>query len=128
MGLHHKLAHVLGGRGLPHARTHAVLLPYTLAFNAPASPDTVATLQRAWGCDDPPAFLHDLQRSLGLSTSLRALGLTPADISSITDEVLASRYPNPREVDRVGIQSLLLGALEDRRPSMWQFGLADDRA
>ncbi len=25
--LHHKLAHVLGGFGLPHAETHAIILP-----------------------------------------------------------------------------------------------------
>src|SRR6185312_7547134 len=27
-GLHHKLAHVLGGYGLPHAETHAIILPH----------------------------------------------------------------------------------------------------
>ena len=38
-GLHHKICHVLGGRyDLPHAQTHAVVLPYVLAFNAPAAP------------------------------------------------------------------------------------------
>ena len=30
-GLHHKLAHVLGGLGLPHAETHAILLPHVTA-------------------------------------------------------------------------------------------------
>ncbi len=36
MGLHHKLCHVLGGAfDLPHAATHAVVLPYALAYNAP---------------------------------------------------------------------------------------------
>ncbi len=40
MGLHHKLCHVLGGTlGLPHAATHAVVLPHVLAFNAPAAPE-----------------------------------------------------------------------------------------
>ena len=38
MGLHHKLAHTLGGSfDLPHAETHAVLLPYTAEYNAPAA-------------------------------------------------------------------------------------------
>src|SRR3954465_3714077 len=38
-GLHHKICHVLGGMfNLPHAQTHAVVLPYVLAFNAPAVP------------------------------------------------------------------------------------------
>jgi maleylacetate reductase len=37
-GMHHKICHVLGGRwNLPHAQTHAVVLPYVLAFNAPAA-------------------------------------------------------------------------------------------
>src|SRR6185369_5308698 len=32
MGLHHRLCHHLGGKfGLPHAETHAVLLPYVMA-------------------------------------------------------------------------------------------------
>ena len=33
MGLHHKLCHVLGGSfGLPHAETHAVVLPHAVAY------------------------------------------------------------------------------------------------
>ena len=39
-GLHHKICHVLGGMfDLPHAETHAVVLPHVLALNAPAVPD-----------------------------------------------------------------------------------------
>ena len=39
MGLHHKLAHVLGGTyHLGHAAVHSVLLPHVAAFNAPAAP------------------------------------------------------------------------------------------
>src|SRR4029078_9635015 len=39
-GLHHKICHVLGGMyNLPHAQTHAVVLPYVLALNAPAVRD-----------------------------------------------------------------------------------------
>ncbi|WP_460490701.1 maleylacetate reductase, partial [Corynebacterium nasicanis] len=38
-GLHHKLCHILGGTfGLPHAQTHAIILPHVLAFNAPHAP------------------------------------------------------------------------------------------
>ena len=38
-GLHHKICHVLGGKyNLPHAQTHATVLPYVLAFNGPAAP------------------------------------------------------------------------------------------
>ena len=44
MGLHHKLCHVLGGFGLPHAATHAALLPHVVAFNAPAAPEAMARI------------------------------------------------------------------------------------
>ena len=38
-GIHHKICHVLGGTwNLPHAQTHATILPYVLAFNASAAP------------------------------------------------------------------------------------------
>ncbi len=119
MGLHHKLAHVLGGSfGTPHARTHATLVPYTFGFNAPAAPDTVRTLHRAWGSDDPAGFLYDLQRELGLATSLRGLQLTEAQLPGLVDEVLEQRYPNPRPLDRAALLELLEDALLDRRPSL----------
>ena len=39
MALHHKLCHVLGGTfNLPHAETHAIVLPHAMAYNSPAVP------------------------------------------------------------------------------------------
>ena len=38
-GMHHKICHVLGGAyDLPHAQTHAIVLPHVLAHNAPRGP------------------------------------------------------------------------------------------
>ena len=52
-GMHHKICHVLGGTfNLPHAQTHATVLPYVLAFNAPAAPDAAARIAAAFGTDD----------------------------------------------------------------------------
>ncbi|MFJ4761492.1 iron-containing alcohol dehydrogenase [Kocuria marina] len=49
-GIHHKIAHVLGGTfNLPHAETHATVLPYVLAFNAPAVPELAGRLAAALG-------------------------------------------------------------------------------
>ena len=49
-GLHHKICHVLGGTfDLPHAETHAVVLPYVLAFNEPAIGARVAADRRRRG-------------------------------------------------------------------------------
>lgn len=47
-GLHHKLCHLLGGTyGLPHAETHAVVLPHIAALNTPAIPETATRLTTA---------------------------------------------------------------------------------
>ncbi len=47
-GLHHKICHILGGRyDLPHAQTHAIMLPYVLAFNAPGAPDAARQIGQA---------------------------------------------------------------------------------
>jgi homogentisate 1,2-dioxygenase len=119
MGLHHKLAHVLGGSfDAPHAATHAALLPYTLTFNAPFAPDLRTALHVAWGTDDPGAFLYDRMRAFGLSTSLRAIGLTEADLPRIVELSLARRYDNPRPLDADALTALLHAALHDRRPSL----------
>jgi maleylacetate reductase len=47
IALHHKLCHVLGGTfGLPHAETHAIILPHAIAFNERAVPDLLARWPR----------------------------------------------------------------------------------
>lgn len=119
MALHHKLAHVLGGSfGTPHAPTHCVLLPYTYGFNAPAAGPSLQTVKAAWGTDDPPAFLYDLQREVGLETSLASVGVTHDDVDRIVELVLARRYANPRPYDAADLRALLTDMLDDRRPSL----------
>lgn len=50
MGLHHKLCHTLGGAfGLPHAETHAVVLPHAMAYNQPAVTEAAAQIASALG-------------------------------------------------------------------------------
>ncbi|MEM8823360.1 MAG: maleylacetate reductase, partial [Pseudomonadota bacterium] len=45
MALHHKLCHTLGGSfDLPHAPTHAIVLPHAVAYNEAAVPDQLAPL------------------------------------------------------------------------------------
>src|SRR5262249_10737862 len=61
-GLQHKLAHVLGGIGLPHAETHAVILPHVTRFNLAATRDARARLADAMG-GDPADRLAAMLRS-----------------------------------------------------------------
>ncbi|MEO1270221.1 MAG: maleylacetate reductase, partial [Myxococcota bacterium] len=86
MGVHHKLCHVLGGScGLPHARTHAVVLPYAIAYNAPATPEAMTTLRTALGDAQQPAAtqLYRLNQALAVPSSLSALGLKRPDLVPI---------------------------------------------
>jgi maleylacetate reductase len=117
MALHHKLCHVLGGAfDLPHAETHAVLLPHTVAYNAPAVPDAMSRVSRALDARDVPSRLFDLVRDGGVPVSLRALGLPGDALERATDLALANPYWNPRPLERDGIRALLDDAWQGRRP------------
>ena len=66
------------GRQLGTRRTRArtpTLLPYTLAFNAPAAPEAHERAARAWSATIRPAYLYDLLARSASPRSLRALGL-----------------------------------------------------
>jgi len=116
MALHHKLCHTLGGSfDLPHAETHAVMLPHTVGFNAAAVPDLLRPLGAIFGGAPGPA-LYDFAASLKAPLALRDLGLAEAALDRAADEATANPYPNPRPVDRAAIRALLQAAWEGRRP------------
>jgi maleylacetate reductase len=116
MGLHHRLCQVLGDTfGLPHAETHTVLLPYVLAFNAPASPDAIAVVAEATGFDAPAAGLRQFALELGAPATLWALGLREGDLDRAVGLVTASSYANPRAASARDIHDILLAALTGRR-------------
>jgi maleylacetate reductase len=112
MGLHHKICHVLGGTfGLPHAPTHAAVLPHVVAFNAPAAPAAIARVAEALGGNDAAAALFALNRTLGSTTSLRALGLRDEDVERAADLIASASYANPRPATRDEVSGLLRHAL-----------------
>ncbi|GAA1890034.1 maleylacetate reductase [Asanoa iriomotensis] len=118
MGVHHKLAHVLGGTyRLPHADTHAVLLPHVIAANAPAAPDAMARAGQAMGRRDVAAAIWDLAHDNGAPTSLAALGWPAGAADDVIDAVLAAPPPNPRPLDRDWLRALLLAAHRGDTPA-----------
>jgi maleylacetate reductase len=123
MGLHHKLCHTLGGAfDLPHAQTHAVLLPYVAAYNAREAAPAMARVARALGANDAseaPDALFDLGHALGTPRSLEALGLRAADLDLAADLAAASPYGNPRPIERVAVRRLLQAAFDGSRPSSY---------
>lgn len=111
MSLHHKICHVLGGRfGLPHAVTHAVVLPHVASFNLPASRDAEAALRRALSSNHPGTALHVLASAAGITDTLQSLGLSKQDIATAADDVVAQPYHNPRPVDRDAVLAILSAA------------------
>jgi len=117
MGLHHKLCHTLGGSfGLPHAETHAVVLPHVTAFNEPVAPE-LARARRALGAAGSAArALFDLAGGHGAPVALKDLGLAAGDLDRAAGIAMQSPYRNPRPVDRAGIRRLLEDAFHGRRP------------
>jgi maleylacetate reductase len=85
-GMHHKICHVLGGAyDLPHAPTHAVVLPYVLAHNASAVPAEAGRL------------------ALALGASTAQVEADPAQAAVDALEALRSRLHAPRSLAQVGL-------------------------
>ena len=112
-GLHHKICHVLGGTwDLPHAQTHAVVLPYVLAWNASRSPQAVRAVAAAGAATASPraavGVLDALARRVGAPTSLAQLGLAESAIPQAA-ALVASVVPadNPRPTGEQDLALLL---------------------
>jgi len=117
MALHHKICHVLGGAyGLPHAETHAVILPHAAAFNADAAPDAMRRVARALGAVDAAQGLFALGRSLRVPASLRALGIPEDGIDLAVRQVGQDAYWNPRPLEPEAIRAMLHRAWRGEAP------------
>lgn len=107
MGLHHQLAHALGGTfDLPHAELHAMLLPHVMAFTLPAAPAAARRLARA-AAADPVATVRELANGYPGPRTLAELGVPRADLPAVAARVAARPYPNPRSFDAGELAALL---------------------
>ena len=125
-GLLHPICHVLGGTwDLPHAATHAVVLPHVLALNAPAVPELTARLATALGTqagEDPGpaavAALEMLREAVSPPRSLREIGMPEDGLDEAVRRVLAVVPPgNPVAVTADDVHSLLRAAWEGADPT-----------
>ncbi len=135
-GLHHKICHILGGRyDLPHAQTHAIMLPYVLAFNAPGAPDAARQIGQALAGGglaggDPAAALQRLAGQLGLPRGLREIGFGEEQIAEAA-RLIEPAVPadNPVPADAAALQALLRRAWAgDRLPDDAQAQAAGETA
>ncbi|HCT76540.1 MAG TPA: maleylacetate reductase, partial [Micromonosporaceae bacterium] len=97
-GMHHKICHVLGGTyGLPHAQTHAVLLPYVALLLDGGLRAVAATL----GAERAADGLRELAMRIGAPTSLREIGMRARDIAqaaTLVVERVAVAEPTARRL------------------------------
>jgi maleylacetate reductase len=116
-GMHHKICHVLGGTyNLPHAQTHAVVLPRVLEYNAPDAPRATHRIAGALGAENAVAGLRDLYTRIGAPTALRDVGFEEKDIPQAASIALeAIPASNPRVVDQRSLEQLLHAAWSGAR-------------
>jgi alcohol dehydrogenase class IV len=117
-GLHHKICHVLGGKyNLPHAQTHATVLPYVLAFNGPAAPDAERRIAAAFGATAALDGLVALKQELNAPHALADYGFTEDSIAEAAEAILPSVPPsNPRQVTAADLRALLRAAWSGSDP------------
>ncbi|MEV0685329.1 maleylacetate reductase [Nocardia sp. NPDC050378] len=117
-GLHHKICHVLGGRyNLPHAQTHAVVLPYVLAFNAPNALEAQVRLAGAFDSGSALDGLEALRDALDAPRCLREYGLAEEDLLDAVGAILPvvpPSNPTPATAENIGV--LLRAAWEGTLP------------
>ena len=71
MALHHKICHTLGGAfGLPHAETHAVMLPHALAYNLSTARDAGWRLVQTSSASSGSPVSPERNRSLPSNSTL----------------------------------------------------------
>ncbi|WP_241977715.1 maleylacetate reductase [Cryobacterium cheniae] len=118
-GLHHKICHVLGGAfGLPHAQTHAIVLPHSVALNASADPESEARIAAALGSRSAVRGLLALRDRVHAPTALRDFGFQESDIARAVALILpAVPVSNPRTVTPDDLTLLLRNAWAGTAPS-----------
>jgi maleylacetate reductase len=118
-GMHHKLCHVLGGTfNLPHAQTHATVLPYVLSFNAPFAPAADQRIAAAFGASTALEGLNNLRRALNAPTALKNYGFLESNIAQAV-EIALPLIPenNPRPVTAENLTELLSAAWAGSAPA-----------
>jgi maleylacetate reductase len=111
-GMHHKICHVLGGMfNLPHAQTHAVVLPYVLAFNAPNAPEAEARIATAFGTPTAVEGLATLRARLDAPRALKDYGMPEDGIAKAVPAIRAAiPANNPTPVTDENLTALLRAA------------------
>jgi hypothetical protein len=105
----HALSHPLSSvLDIHHGLANAVLMPYLIAFNAPAIEDKLAALARYLGLPRPSSravidWVLDLRERIGIPHTLDGLGVTEAHVETFAPmsvkDIVAGENPVPFTVE-----------------------------
>jgi maleylacetate reductase len=108
MALHHKICHTLGGAlNLPHAQTHAIILPYATAYNEASVGRVLQPMAELLNADTAATGLYQFSKQLGAPTALKDLGVNEADLDHVVNLAVENPYWNPRPVEKPALRAML---------------------
>ncbi len=117
VGVEHAVAQRVRRKfGLSHAGTHAIVVPYAIAFNRQAAPFAMERICRALAVHDAGLGLYELNVRMGLPTGLKDLGMKQSDIDTAADFVAEARMVNPRPVSRDDLREIITQAFHGAPP------------
>jgi maleylacetate reductase len=101
----------------PAAQTHATVLPYVLAFNAPFAPEADARIADAFGATSGLEGLNELRRVLDAPRALKDYGFTEDNIPEAVS-IFLPLIPadNPRTPTTENLTELLHAAWAGSTP------------
>ena len=116
-GLHHRLCHTFGGTfNTPHAETHTILLPHSVAYNAAATPAGAGKIADAMGVDDAATGIFELAKTIGVPTALKDIGVKRTDLDEAAAVATETPVNNPEPVTKERVRALLENAYHGRAP------------
>jgi maleylacetate reductase len=115
--LHHVIAQQVRQLfDLDHAKTHAVVLPYALAFNAPSIPVAMARMQKVTGTSNMALALFELNKTMGLPLRLTEIGMPAERLEEAADVVMQVKGTNPHPYSRADVVAILKDASSGQPP------------
>ena len=116
-GIHHKICHVLGGAyNLPHAETHTVVLPHSIALMTPREPSAIARIGSALGDPDVAGAVYDLALRIGAPVDLASIGMPPDKLAEAADLIAEAALGGSLQFTSADLLVLLKDAYAGRRP------------
>ncbi|MEY3710075.1 MAG: hypothetical protein RIQ67_1715 [Pseudomonadota bacterium] len=117
-GLHHRLCHTFGGTfNTPHAETHTILLPHSVAYNAQAAAEGTRLIAEALGTKNAANGLFALAKKVGAPTALKEIGIHEKDLDKAAAIATETPINNPEPVTQKRIRELLQNAWEGESPA-----------